>query len=161
MGQTKAPHFLRRHGSTDSQHTYRVTQGGPSARRDLDSLQLRGYFQNKRARSTTPWVIIVYWTAVYGFGTKAIIVFNCCVHVHCVFNCCVHVHCVLNCHVWWRQAYYSGDQNSPVYSLAGSTHYLYLALDRGLNLVDFSVRWTAIHSHSLSSLPSHVFSMQK
>ena len=34
---------------------YRVTQGGPSARRDLDPLQLRGYFENKRACFTTPW----------------------------------------------------------------------------------------------------------
>ena len=34
---------------------YCVTQGGPSARRDLDPLQLRGYFENKRACFTTPW----------------------------------------------------------------------------------------------------------
>ncbi|XP_076461114.1 F-box/WD repeat-containing protein 4-like [Babylonia areolata] len=38
------------------------------------------------------------------------------------------------------QAYYSGDQNSPVYSLVANSRYMYLAMDMGLDLVDFSVR---------------------
>lgn len=38
------------------------------------------------------------------------------------------------------QIYYSGDRNSPVYSLAASPRHLYLAMDLGLDLVDFSIR---------------------
>lgn len=37
------------------------------------------------------------------------------------------------------QAYYSGEQSSPVYSLAGSSHHLHIALDMGLYFVDFSI----------------------
>ncbi|KAK7110224.1 F-box/WD repeat-containing protein 4-like [Littorina saxatilis] len=37
------------------------------------------------------------------------------------------------------QIYYSGGQHSPVYSLAGSSQHLYVALDMGLYFVDFSI----------------------
>lgn len=38
------------------------------------------------------------------------------------------------------QAYYTGNQSSPVYSMASDVHRLYVALDMGLNMMDFSVR---------------------
>ena len=45
---------------------------------------------------------------------------------------------VISLHV---QAYYSGERNnSPVYSLAGTSHYMHVALDMGLFFVDFAIR---------------------
>ncbi|KAL8560908.1 hypothetical protein ACOMHN_035848 [Nucella lapillus] len=38
------------------------------------------------------------------------------------------------------QIYNSGDQNSPVYSMVATSRHLYLAMDLGLDLVDFSLR---------------------
>lgn len=38
------------------------------------------------------------------------------------------------------QLYYSGKTSSPVYSLVFNSHFMYLALDRGIHLIDFTVR---------------------
>nr|KAG5714199.1 hypothetical protein BaRGS_018416 [Batillaria attramentaria] len=38
------------------------------------------------------------------------------------------------------EAYYSRHQTSPVYSMACDVHRLFLALDVGLNMMDFSIR---------------------
>ena len=73
-----------------------------------------------------------------------------CLLAHCVF-CSMPVlqSCVF--YGWWTvtnpalfydQAYYSGERNnSPVYSLAGNSHHMHVALDMGLFFVDFSIRW--------------------
>jgi len=40
------------------------------------------------------------------------------------------------------QMYYVGRGSSPVYSLAYDSGHLYVALDKGINMLDFTVRWT-------------------
>ena len=36
--------------------------------------------------------------------------------------------------------YYAGRTSSPVYSLAFDSAHLYVALDKGINLLDFTVK---------------------
>ena len=38
------------------------------------------------------------------------------------------------------QMYYTGKMSSPVYALAFDTARLYVALDKGINMLDFSLR---------------------
>ncbi|PVD39432.1 hypothetical protein C0Q70_02062 [Pomacea canaliculata] len=49
-----------------------------------------------------------------------------------------HIQTIVN--MLLGQAYYTGNQSSPVYSMASDVHRLYVALDMGLNMMDFSVR---------------------
>ncbi len=42
------------------------------------------------------------------------------------------------------QLYYAGRTSSPVYSLAFDSSHLYVALDKGINMLDFTLKWTLL-----------------